>query len=338
MNLRAPLALLLLASLVPLARAESPNILFLAIDDLRPELGCYGAEGVDSPHIDRFAGSAVTFTRAYCQVAVCNPSRVSLLTGLRPDSARVWHLDERFRETVPGAVTLPQHFKQHGYQAVSFGKIFHNPWPDNVSWSEPHAWPARSRLWSQKERQALARAKKKLEDEGLPQPRIDRLRAAATEIVDYPEEEHIDGAIATQAIEAMQRLAAGDRPFFLAAGFVRPHLPFVVPRKYWDLYDRDAITLASDASLPGDAPPFAMNTMYELRDYHDFRVTPPPTGGSLSENPSTPRSDESSTNSRLSDSPTRPSSYSGATTVSSWASTTAGASRPTTRSTRVSRS
>ncbi len=263
--------------------SERPNVLFLAVDDLRPELGCYGAEHVHSPNIDKLAASAVTFEQAHCQLAVCNPSRVSLLTGLRPDSTRVWTLDVRFRHTLPDAVTLPQHFKSHGYQALGFGKIFHNPWPDNVSWSEPHAWPKGAGLWSDEAKAELAAFKKSLREEGKPERLIDRLRARATEIVDCEDSEHTDGAIADQALEAMRRLAKGDQPFFLAAGFVRPHLPFVVPRKYWDLYDRDAIPLAKEAALPREAPTWAMNTMYELRDYFDYLDTPAPTEGSLTE-------------------------------------------------------
>ena len=116
-----------------------PNVLFIAVDDLRPELGCYGSNIAKSPNIDRFAESAVTFTRAYCQQAVCNPSRASLMTGLRPDTIKVWDLQTDFRKTTPDAVTLPQQFMKHGYHAVGIGKIFHNNIQDPLSWSEPKA-------------------------------------------------------------------------------------------------------------------------------------------------------------------------------------------------------
>ncbi|WP_146531571.1 sulfatase-like hydrolase/transferase [Novipirellula artificiosorum] len=263
--------------------SDKPNVLFIAIDDLRTELGCYGEEVIQSPSIDRLAESGVLFERAYCQLAVCNPSRVSIMTGLRPDSTRVWDLVTRFRETIPNAVTLPQHFRQHGYQTESYGKIFHNPWPDNQSWSRPHEWPKKSSLWSENATRKLAEYRVRSKSVGLPQDRIDRLRAQATEIVDTPDEEHIDGAIAKQAMEALERLAEQEEPFFLAAGFVRPHLPFVVPRKYWELYERNAIPLAENPFLPKDAPEFAMNTMYELRDYFDFNGTPSPDEGTLTE-------------------------------------------------------
>lgn len=260
-----------------------PNVLFIAIDDLRPELGCYGSEIAITPHIDRLSAKGVRFENAYCQLAVCNPSRVSLLTGLRPDSTRVWTLDVRFRETIPGAITLPQHFKQNGYRTEGYGKIFHNPWPDNISWSRPHSWPENSRLWSEQARTELRDFKSRLKAKGTPQNRIDRLRATAVERVDIPDHEHIDGAIAMQAIRAMKRLAQKDEPFFLAAGFVRPHLPFVVPEKYWKLYDPAQIPLATNASLPENTPDYAMNTMYELRDYFDYLDTPDPRSGSLTE-------------------------------------------------------
>lgn len=263
--------------------AAKHNVLFISVDDLRPELGCYGSTSIKSPHIDAFAQSAVVFDRAYCQVAVCNPSRVSIMTGLRPDTTKVWDLVTRFRETTPDAVTIPQHFMAHGYYAVSYGKIFHNPWPDNQSWNESHAWPKNSKLWSDTAKKRLADHRQRMKAEGKSQAAIRRMRAQATEIVDIPDSEHIDGAIADQALAAMRRLAKKDQPFFLAAGFVRPHLPFVVPRKYWELYDREKIPLAENRFIPRNTPKFAMNTMYELRDYFDFAHTDDPRYGTLTE-------------------------------------------------------
>lgn len=263
-----------------------PNVLFLAVDDMRCDLGCYGAEDVLTPNLDKLAASGVLFTRAYCQQAVCNPSRVSLMTGLRPDSTKVWYLSTEMRSVRPDALTIPQHFRQHGYFALGFGKIFHNPWPDNISWDEPHAWPDKA-LWSKAASEKLAEFRKKLRIEGKPEARITRTRAVATEIVDGPDTEHPDGAIGEQAIAAMRRLAAGKKPFFLAAGFVRPHLPFVVPRKYWDLYDREKIPLAKNEFLPNGAPAMAFGEsqggFYELRDYMDFSDARWPREGPLPE-------------------------------------------------------
>ena len=118
---------------------ERPNILFIPVDDLRPDLGCYGNEIIQTPQIDRLADGGVTFTRTYCQQSVCNPSRASLLTGLRPDSIQVWDLYTNFRDHVPEAVTLPQFFKESGYTSIGLGKTFHNVIPDTISWTEkPH--------------------------------------------------------------------------------------------------------------------------------------------------------------------------------------------------------
>ncbi len=262
------------------ATSQKPNVLFIAVDDLRPELGCYGVEAIQTPHIDALAASGIVFNRAYCQMAVCNPSRVSLLTGLRPDSTRVWDLVTRFRETIPDVITLPQHFRKHGYYALSYGKIFHNPWPDNASWDEPHAWPDAS-LWSEQAKQRLRDYRQEMRQAGKSAAARARMRAQALERVDVPDHEHIDGAITEQALAALDRLAAKPQPFFLAVGYVRPHLPFVVPNKYWDLYDPATIPLAEHALLPKNTPRFAMNTMYELRDYLDFAETPDPQTGSL---------------------------------------------------------
>lgn len=261
--------------------AEKPNVLFIAVDDLRCELGCYGVDAIHTPNMDRLAASGVRFERAYCQLAVCNPSRVSVMTGLRPDSTKVWDLKTEFRNTIPDAVTIPQHFRKHGYYAASFGKIFHNPWPDQVSWSEPHSWPEKGMLWSEGSRNRLAEYRKQMKADGKSAAKIKRMRAPAIEMLDIEDSEHKDGAIADQAIEAMQRLSQAGEPFFLAAGFVRPHLPFVVPTKYWEMYDREKIQVASNPFFPENMPEIAFSKgpeggFYELRDYLDFADAPSP--------------------------------------------------------------
>ena len=263
------------------AEPDKPNVLFIAVDDLRCELGCYGAKEIKSPNIDRLAKRGVVFDLAYCQQAVCNPSRVSLMTGMRPDSTKVWDLVTDFRTTIPNAVTIPQHFRKHRYRALSYGKIFHNEFPDNVSWDEPHRWPENSQLWSEEAKRRLTDFRQEMRAEGKGEAAIERMRAVATEIVDIPDSKHIDGAIADQAIAAMRRLAKNDQPFFLAAGFIRPHLPFVVPRKYWELYDRDEIPLAANSFLPHGMPEMAfgdhsLGGFYELRVYMDYLDTPSP--------------------------------------------------------------
>lgn len=276
------------AESTPAGASNNCNVLFIAVDDLRCELGCYGVAEIKTPNFDRLASSGVMFTRAYCQQAVCNPSRASVMTGLRPDSTHVWDLVTDFRTTIPDAVTLPQHFRQRGYLALGFGKIFHNTFPDHESWDEPHRWPERSQLWSDRAKEQLAEFRKQMKADGNRQAAVNRMRAVATEAVDLADSEHIDGAIADQALSAMRRLAEANQPFFLAAGFVRPHLPFVVPRKYWDLYERSKILLATNGFLPHGAPAVAFGDrsrggFYELCDYMDYADAPSPFDRPLTE-------------------------------------------------------
>ncbi|MHC4404684.1 MAG: sulfatase-like hydrolase/transferase, partial [Planctomycetota bacterium] len=201
----------------------------------------------------------------------------------QPDSTRVWDLVTHLRDTIPDVVTLPQHFKQHGYHAVAYGKIYHNTLPDRQSWNEPNHWPQKATTWSQASRQQLAAYRAKMRALGKSDAAIARMRAPATDDEDIPDSQRPDGEIADQAITAMRRLAQSEQPFFLAVGFIRPHLPFTPPKKYWDLYRRDELALAGNRLLPSDSPPMAMNTMYELRDYMDFADSPPPREGSLLE-------------------------------------------------------
>jgi iduronate 2-sulfatase len=251
-----------------------PNVLFLIVDDLRPELGAYGATAIQTPRIDELAASGVRFTRAYAQQAFCNPSRTSVLTGLRPDTTRVWNASAYFRDVLPEAVTLPAHFRRHGYRAVAFGKVFHVF--DPSSWSEPTRLPDMRNTWTERSRLELERARKLLRSRGAHEETLARLRPRATEDDDVPDSLRPDGELANLAIQALQELSRADEPFFLAVGFIRPHLPFTPPRRYWDLYDRNALEIAGEATAPRGSPSMAMNTLYELRDYVDFAASPRP--------------------------------------------------------------
>lgn len=277
------LAVLVGSGTVVAAEPQPLNVLFIAVDDLRPELGCYGNNQIKSPNIDALAEQSVVFTRAYCQQAVCNPSRASLLTGLRPDATKVWDLVTHFRDTIPDVVTLPQHFRKHGYQAIAYGKIFHNPLPDADSWDEPNHWPKKARNWSSDSLKRLKAFREQMRKAGKTKAAVARTRAPAIEDEDVPDSARPDGEITDQAIASMRRLASDERPFFLAVGFVKPHLPFNAPKRYWNLYDPDQLALAENALPPKYAPPMAMNTMYELRDYMDFVDTSPPDRGALNE-------------------------------------------------------
>jgi len=274
--------------------SKPPNILFIAVDDLRPELGCYGTEYVKSPNIDRLAENGIVFTQSYCQSAVCNPSRASLLTGLRPDRIKVWDLRTDFRDTSPDVVTLPQHFKINGYHAVGIGKIYHNTLPDSLSWSEPklhikgYPFDPDAVYRNEKNVASLEKRKQKIISDGNEQRYIDRigewyLKDVAYEIVDAPDDVYYDGAQTDVALEKIEELSHQEKPFFFAIGFYRPHLPFNVPKKYWDMYERENIPLAENDYVPKDAPLMAINNLRELRGYTDFKTIPHPGDGQLSE-------------------------------------------------------
>jgi choline-sulfatase len=274
-------------------QATRPNVLFIAVDDLRPELGCYGSKIAKSPNIDRLAASAVTFTHAYCQQAVCNPSRASLMTGLRPDTIKVWDLQTDFRKTTPNAVTLPQQFMKHGYHAVGIGKIFHNNIQDPLSWSEPKLNIADypfdpDAVYRDKDNVAWLEKRKAELIARNDLRRIDRfgkwyLKHVATENVDLPDDAYFDGAQTTVAIDKIKRLATDEKPFFMAVGYYRPHLPFNVPKRYWDMYDRQSIPLAENRFQPKNAPVMSVNTAREIRGYTDFKDSPRPHEGSFTD-------------------------------------------------------
>ena len=252
-----------------------PNVLFVAVDDLRPELGCYGTAGILSPNIDAIAARGTVFDRAYCQQAVCSPSRTSLLTGCRPDTTKVYDLQTHFRKNLPEVVTLPQHFKNHGYTTFSLGKIFHGGLDDKPSWSRPpgKVWQAMYALEENKELVAKKRAAVKGKKFRTPSARYNAMTGPAYECADVPDSTYSDGVIADEAISALREMK--DETFFLAVGFLKPHLPFIAPKKYWDLYDREKIPMAVNPFAPKDAPKIALMNWGELRAYHDIpRVGP----------------------------------------------------------------
>lgn len=271
---------------------QKPNVLFIFADDLRPELGCYGCEHIISPNIDRLASMGCHFERSYVQIAVCNPSRASMLTGKRPDELIVWGLDKHFRESNPDAVTIPQHFMAHGYHTSAIGKVYHNDKLDPASWSEPRLvvpgfpYDPDCVYVDNHELEWLEQKKDELRGTEREHRQVDEfgywyLKAGATEMPDVPDEAYYDGAQTSLAIEKLSELSKKDKPFFFGLGYYRPHLPFNVPKKYWDLYDREAIELAEHDMPPLGAPPIALNPMKELRGYRDFADCPSPLEGQL---------------------------------------------------------
>jgi len=273
---------------------EKPNILFIAVDDLRPELGCYGASHVVSPNIDRLARSGMVFNNAYCQSAVCNPSRASLMTGLRPDSLKVWDLKTEMRKVAPQVLTLPQYLMQQGYFTTDVGKIFHNIYPDTLSWSEPEMhlkgfpFDADAVYFSDENLAHIEKRKREIIANGNQEKFIDQLgewyiKAKATECLDIPDNAYYDGAQTDYAVKKMGELKNRKEPFFFAVGYYRPHLPFNAPKKYWDLYDRAKIPLAENPYLPENMPSMAISNNQELRGYYDCRNLPTALNGAVSE-------------------------------------------------------
>ena len=244
--------------------ATRPNVLFIAVDDLRPALGCYGDTVAVTPNIDRLASRGVVFRRAYCQQAVCCPSRLSLLTGRRPDTIRVWDLATHFREALPDVVTLPQHFKNHGYVTRSIGKIYHGsgkPSKDPRSWSLP---PQYDFVRDPNVRYAL---QKNLRGEGL--------KRSATESADVADNVYIDGIVCDAAVAALRDFEEQGSLFFLAVGFRKPHLPFCAPQKYWELYDRSAIPRPVFGEHPSGAPELAVRSWRELEGIQRYSFRRP---------------------------------------------------------------
>ncbi len=256
------------------AEPARPNILFIAVDDLRPELNCYGASHIKSPHLDKLAAGGMKFNRAYCQQAVCSPSRTSVLTGLRPDSTKVYDLQTHFRRTIPNVVTLPQHFKSHGYHTESMGKIYHGGLDDEVSWSVP-TWNARGNRAAQANQAAKTPAELEQQAKQSARNRQTQKRGPAWESPDVADNKLFDGQLAEHAVERLQGLAKQQQPFFLAVGFLKPHLPFIAPKRYFDLYDPKQIKLADNPYHPKGSNEYTLTGSGELRNYEGM-----PKGGS----------------------------------------------------------
>jgi len=241
------------------------NLLFIAIDDLRPQMGCYGDMDAVTPHMDALAEKGTVFERAYCQQAVCGPSRASLMTGRRPDTTGVTDNLAHFRTAMPEVITLPQHFKQHGYHSECIGKIYHDPRShrDLPSWSVPEKLAFTSEV---RGKYVLEENLRTYQPGGKPGPE----KAAATECSEVPDNAYIDGRVTDCAVERLGDIAKHNQPFFLAVGFRRPHLPFSAPRKYWDMQHPERVGIIANPLPPKDVPMIAMHDWKELRGYTDI--------------------------------------------------------------------
>ena len=240
------------------------NVLFIAVDDMNADLGCYGNSIVKSPNIDKLAARGVRFDRAYCQFPLCSPSRSSIMTGLRPDQTRVFDLQYHFRKGLPDVVTLPQAFMRSGYYAARVGKIYHYGNPGEIGTSGLDDAPS----WKEVVNPAAV-------DKTEYEPRITNytpqrgLGSAMSFLADGRDEDHTDGKVATEAIKLLEKHKG--EPFFLAVGFYKPHTPYVAPKKYFDLYPLDKIEvpqIAEDYAKTVPAP-----ALHSTRPWPNFGVT-----------------------------------------------------------------
>ncbi len=266
-----PLFSLIVLSLVTLSSAAPSrplNVLFIAVDDMNNDLGSYGHPQVKSPNIDRLAARGVRFDRAYCQFPLCSPSRASVMTGLRPDSTRVFDLQYHFRQDLPDVITLAQLFGKNGYYAARVGKIYHYGNPGQIGTSgldDPASWqefynPA-GRDHTALELDVIRYTGKKGGGLGAAMAYLDDKQGK--------DEEHTDGKVATQAIDLLEKHK--DSPFFLAVGFYRPHCPWITPGGYFDKYSLDAIKLPEIA--PGYADTVPTLALASTRPWPYYKLT-----------------------------------------------------------------
>jgi iduronate 2-sulfatase len=266
-------------------KKSKPNVLFIAVDDLKPELGCYGNTIVKTPNIDRLAKMGTVFLSNYCQQAVCGPTRASLMTGLRPDSTKIWDLKTKMRDMNPDVVTLPQYFISQGYMTSGVGKIYHPSCTDKKfdepSWSIPFIKPTAADYAN-----GLGEpAKKHYQDPAtkaaiLAEVKVDKKEGdgesttgatkPSSECLDLPDNAYEDGVTALIAKKSIITLSKEKKPFFFAVGFHKPHLPFVSPKKYWDLYKREDMPIAEFQEHAKNEVFLAYESSGELRNYTDI--------------------------------------------------------------------
>jgi arylsulfatase A-like enzyme/GH35 family endo-1,4-beta-xylanase len=271
-----------------MASAQKKNILFIAIDDLKPTIGAYGDETAKTPNMDKLAQMGYVFQNAYTQQAVCGPSRASMLTGWRPDRTKVWDLKTLIRSKNPNVVTLPQYFKQNGYVTYATGKIFdprsvdrkYDPRSWSIPYKPPHRLPHSGEeplLGSYLSKQHIAEYKfieRLAKAQGLSGKQLQNYMRKnfkpSTEKADVSDDAYVDGWIAEDAIKMIDQLSQKKKPFLLMVGFKKPHLPFVAPAKYWDLYSDKDIKLAKFQKHAKGSPKLAYHNNGELKSYTDI--------------------------------------------------------------------
>lgn len=240
-------------------KPKQPNVLFIAIDDLRPELGCYGEKKIQSPNIDKLASEGTLFERAYCNVPVCGASRASLLSGVRPRRDRFVQYYTWQDNDAPGITSLPEYFKENGYYTVSNGKIYHHLEDGVGSWSE-EPWHPVQEVEDKNWRNYITKANLDIAAEN-------KGSALPYELAEVHDTAYFDGKTAQKTIADLKKLKEKGQPFFLAAGFLKPHLPFNAPAQYWDMYPYEEIEMPENPFFPETAPEAANHNWGELRSY-----------------------------------------------------------------------
>lgn len=245
--------------------AEQPNILFIAVDDLRPELGCYGADYMITPNIDRLAGEGVLFERAFCNYPVCGASRASLMTGLRPSPTRFISYKSRADQDAAGIPDLAATLKKAGYRTINNGKIYHDRTDNEDSWDEIFR-PKEFCQYFNEENLKLIPADVQYGP---------GLKGCPYEAADEPDESYQGAVVAAKAIEELKRAKKSGKPVFITAGFSKPHLPFNCPQKYWDMYPAENISMPDNFFVPTNAPSEAIHDFNEIRSFHGVPETGP---------------------------------------------------------------
>ncbi|MEE6496810.1 hypothetical protein FKM82_002491 [Ascaphus truei] len=241
------------------------NVLLLIVDDLRPSLGCYGDSVVKSPNIDQLASKSVLFTNAYAQQAVCAPSRVSFLTGRRPDTTRLFDFNSYWRQHAGNFSTMPQYFKEHGYVTMSVGKVFHPGISSNHSDDYPYSWSTRAFHPSSEKYENMKTCKGKAGD-------LHANLVCPVDVSEVPEGTLPDIQSTQEAIRLLQTVKRQDAPFFLAVGYHKPHIPFRFPKEFLKLYPIENISLASDPDVPKKLPTVAYNPWMDIREREDVQA------------------------------------------------------------------
>lgn len=265
-------------------KTKKPNVLFIAVDDLRPELGCYGNTQIKSPEIDKLASEGLVFNRTYCQQPICMASRASIMSGLRPDTLQIYNC-KSLDEDAPGILTLDQHFENNGYQIWATGKIYHHKVDYDVQFGNDYfdvKTEAKGRGYLSPESISIAEKHNTWYQENRNQPGGGR--GPAFESPDVPDNAYHDGKMTDMAIAQLAKYSTGQDPFFMAVGYKKPHLPFSAPKKYWDLYDVNEIDQADNMYMPENTSRFFEYNFGELRNYAKIPKNKQPFSDTLSRN------------------------------------------------------